>query len=105
MIVGRNPQPTKLSLTLHSALIIPADGVAVRTPNESGVAASTVPTAGCPGATGTAVAGNTIGQFELGNGLEVDLNSPIPALAGKAATTPAAVITKYADIVFLINCL
>jgi len=46
IVVGRNPQPTKFNRTLHKALIIPAVGVAVLTPDESGVAAAVVPTAG-----------------------------------------------------------
>jgi len=46
IVVGRNPHPTKFNLTLHSALMIPAVGVAVLTPDESGEAAAAVPTAG-----------------------------------------------------------
>jgi len=51
IVSGEKLHPTKLSLTLHRALMIPAVGVAVLLPDESGVAASTVPTAGWPGAT------------------------------------------------------
>ena len=46
IVVGRNPHPTKFNLTLQRALMIPAVGVAALTPDESGVAAASVPTAG-----------------------------------------------------------
>jgi len=50
---GIIPHPIMSSVTAHSALIIPAVGVATLLPAPFGVAAAADPTAGCPGATGT----------------------------------------------------
>jgi len=50
---GIIPHPTTFNVTLHSAFTIPAVGDAIFCPAPFGVAAAAVPTAGCPGATGT----------------------------------------------------
>src|SRR5215471_3229864 len=68
---GIIPPPTTFNVTLHSAFTIPAVGDAIFCPAPFGVAAAAVPTAGCPGATGTVPFGATTTHVGFGGNWQV----------------------------------
>src|SRR5215471_14431386 len=68
---GIIPHPTTFNVTLHSAFTIPAVGDAIFCPAPFGVAAAAVPTAGCPGATGTVPFGATTTHVGFGGNWQV----------------------------------